>query len=101
MLDSGSSVPLVLLRVLPQAQGIVQTVAAKLQQRLVIALEDELPVSDHVRAVQLDELKFMRDFVVVENIVTLVRPGVDFLHKNVLVLDFAEILHVCTLKGCD
>ena len=76
--------------VLPQAQTIVQTVAAK-PLRLVTASGDELPVSDHVRApVQLGELKFMDDFVVVKSLVTPVILGVDFLLKNALVLDFAE-----------
>ena len=87
MLDSGSSVSLIQQEVLERAKGVTKTKAKPLQ--LVTAAGNPLPILDHVRvAVKLGELEIMHNFVLVENLVSPVILGVDFLHENRLVLDF-------------
>ena len=82
MLDSGSSVSLVQQSVLPQARGIVQAKATQ-PLRLVTASGDDLPSLNHIRApIEIGELKFMHDFVVVGSLVAPLILGVDFLHGN-------------------
>ena len=90
MLDSGSSISLVRRDVLPKAQHVRRTEATRSVQ-LVTASGERLPVLEHIQAtVQLGELELLHDFVVVESLVAPVILGVDFLHKNGLVLDFTQ-----------
>ena len=90
MLNSGSSVSLVQQSVLLQAQGIVQA-RGTTPLRLVTASGDDLPILNHVRArIQVGELKFIHDFVVVGSLVAPVILGVGFLHGNGLFLDFTD-----------
>ena len=78
MLDSGSSVSLAKRDVLSKA-------------RYVRASGEQLHIVEHIQAtVQLSELELSHNFVVVEKLVALVILGVDFLHKNWLVLDFSQ-----------
>ena len=90
MLDSGSSVSLIQQGVLSDATGVIRIEEASPLQ-LVTASGDRLPILDHVKApVKLGELELMHKFVVVEKLVSPVILGVDFLHDNRLVLDFAK-----------
>ena len=91
MLDSGSSVSLVRQEVLSQAPKMPSVTGVKPIQ-LVTASGDPLKILDHVQApVKIGDLELVHDFVVVENLVSPVILGVDFLHKNGLVLDFSSL----------
>ena len=88
MLDSGSSVSLVQQCILSRTRGWTSTDTPK-GLRLVTASGENLPIEDYVRArVKIGELDIAHDFVVVKSLVTHVILGVDFLHKNALMLDF-------------
>ena len=91
MLDSGSSVLLVRQDVLSEMQ-YVRLTEAVVSVNLVTASGEKLPIVEHIRAmVQLGELELLHDFAMVKNLVVPVILGVDFLHKNGLVLDFTQI----------
>lgn len=90
MLDSGSAVSLARRDVLAKTKNFATVGAAKLL-KLVTASGDDLPIMGYVRArVEIGELNILHNFVVVENLVAPVILGVDFLHANSLVLDFAR-----------
>ena len=90
MLDSRSSISLVQRNLLARAQDIVD-VKAKKQLQLVTVSGGQLPVMGHIRVpIKLGELKLLHEFIVVESLVALLILGVDFLHENVLVLDFTQ-----------
>ena len=90
MLDSGSSVSLVRHDVLSKAQYVRRTEAI-VPVQLVTASGEKLPIVEHIQAmVQIGELELLHDFVVVRNLVAPVILGVDFLHKNELMLDFTQ-----------
>ena len=56
--------------------------------QLVMASGERLPIVEYIQAtVELGELELLHDFVVVKSLVS---PGVDFLYKNGLVLDFTQ-----------
>ena len=97
MLDSGSSVSLVQQHVLSQAQGVTY-VEAEQKLRLLTASGEQLPIIGHVSvSVHIGELKVTHNFVVVDKLVAPVIIGVDFLHKNSLMLDFTkESVKVCS-----
>ena len=94
MLDSGS---LVQQHVLSQAQGVTY-VEAEQKLRLLTASGEQLPIIGHVSvSVHIGELKVTHNFVVVDKLVAPVIIGVDFLHKNSLMLDFTkESVKVCS-----
>lgn len=100
MLDSGSSVSLVQQCILSRTRGWTSTDTPK-GLRLVTASGENLPIEDYVRArVKIGELDIAHDFVVVKSLVTHVILGVDFLHKNALMLDFTTNPSVFSLhKG--
>ena len=88
MLDSGSSVSLVQQCILSRTCGWTSIDFPKGLQ-LVTASGENLPIEDYVRArVKIGELDIAHDFVVVKSLVAHVILGVDFLHKNALLLDF-------------
>ena len=90
MLDSGSSVSLAKRDALSKARYVRQT-EVKRPVQLVTASGEQLPIVEHIQAtVQLGELELSHHFVVVEKLVAPVILGVDFLHKNALVLDFSQ-----------
>ena len=92
MLDSGSSVSLIRKEILHKAQGIDRIQSDDPPMQLVTASGDELPVLEYVRApVVLGDFKFVHKFVVVENLVSPVILGVDFLQNNAIVLDFGKV----------
>ena len=92
MLDSGSSVPLLRNELLQKLDSIVQIPPKTSPLQLVTASGEELPILDNVRVpIHLGELKLMHNFVVVNNLVSPVILGVDFLQANALVLDFTKI----------
>ena len=91
MLDSGSSVSLVRQEVLSQAPKMPSVASAEPIQ-LYTASGDPLRILDRVRApVKIGDLELIHEFVVVENLVSPVILGVDFLHNNGLVLDFSSL----------
>ena len=103
MLDSGSSVSLIRNELLQKLDSIVQIPPETFPLQLVTASGEELPL-DHVRMpIHLGELKLMHTFVVVNNLVSPVVLGVDFLQANALVLDFTktpvEVTQACEGVG--
>ena len=92
MFDSRLSVSLVRQKVLSQSPKMTAVTGAEPIQ-LVTASGDPLTILDRVRApVKIGDLELIHDFVVVENLVSPVILGVDFLHNNGLVLDFPAYL---------
>ena len=88
MLDSGSSVSLLRQDIVSQ-MGKVVKIFPQAQPKLVTASGDTLQVVDYVRAlVNISKLEVSHDFAVVNELITSVILGVDFLQHHNLVLNF-------------
>ena len=76
MLDSGSSVSLIQLYLASKITNVPQS---SQHIHLITASGEELPIKGYVQAsIQLDQVKFIHDFVVTEQLVAPVILGVDF-----------------------
>ena len=91
MLDSGSSVSLLRQDIVSQMEKVVQ-IFPQSQPKLVTASGDPLHIVDYVRAtVMINDLQVSHDFVVVNELITSVILGVDFLQQHSLVLNFGTM----------
>jgi len=86
--DSGSSVSLIRCDIFSTMNNVREVPQLRLV-RLVTASGDQLSILRHIRtSVKLSEFNMLHNFVVVENLVTPVILGIDFLQQNGLILDF-------------
>ena len=91
MLDSGSSVSLLRQDIVSRMEKVVQ-IFPQSQPKLVTASGDPLHIVDYVRAtVMINDLQVSHDFVVVNELITSVILGVDFLQQHSLVLNFGTM----------
>ena len=101
MLDSGSSVSLVRHDIAKRFNG--RTSAGDMPKlRLVSAGEEELPIMNNVKAaVKLSGIEEVPEhsFIVVDQLISQVILGVDFLQQQGLVLDFTTLPVLVTVVG--
>ena len=87
MLDSGSSISLIQEAFVPRN---VHQIQPKPCLQLVTASGEILKIVDHISTlVQLNEVEFSHNLVVVKQLIAADILGIDFLQKNCLVLDFS------------
>eukprot|EP00731_Ephydatia_muelleri_P003241 Em0001g3241a len=90
LLDSGSSISLVRKAALQVAENVRVITPTTLIQ-LVTAAGEKLKIVDYVTApIQVGDRTIEHNFVVVDNLITSVILGVDFMQKHGLVLNFSH-----------